>query len=82
MLKLISEAVELALRGAPSPTGEEHKCISTFEMLQFLRARIVAMQKTPGLTKKELEVLQNCQEYLKGPTSMDGKAGLIEIVAA
>lgn len=78
MLKLISEAVELALRGAPSPTGEEHKCISTFEMLQFLRARIKQMQKTPGLTKKELEVLQNCEEYLKGPASMDGKAGLIE----
>jgi predicted Ser/Thr protein kinase len=78
MLKLISEAVELALRGAPAPNGEEHKCISTFEMLQFLRARIKQMQKTPGLTKKELEVLTNCEEYLKGPTSMDGKAGLIE----
>jgi predicted Ser/Thr protein kinase len=31
-----------------------------------------------ALTKKELEVLTNCDEYLKPPTSVDGKAGLIE----
>jgi len=78
MLKLISEAVELALR-APSAPGEDQKCISTFEMLTFLRVRISAMQKTPGLTDKEKEVLKNCLEYLKGPTSStDTKAGLIE----
>jgi len=78
MLKLISEAVELALR-APSAPGEDQKCISTFEMLTFLRVRLVAMGKTPGLTPKQKEVLANCLEFLKGPTSStDSKAGLIE----
>jgi serine protein kinase len=87
MLKLMSEAVELVLR-APTPkagtaskaatpaTGE--KCISTLEMLQFLRARIAQLQKVPGLTKKEEEVLKNCLDYLKAPVSIDSKAGLIE----
>lgn len=74
MLKLMSEAVELALR---SP-GSDTKCISTLEMLQFLRARIAQLQKTPGLTDKEKEVLKNCLEYLKAPTSIESKAGLIE----
>jgi len=73
MLKLMSEAVELALRAPGSD-----KCISTLEMLQFLRARIAQLQKTPGLTEKEKEVLKNCLEYLKAPTSIESKAGLIE----
>lgn len=89
MLKLMSEAVELSLRassgpsaaassqaGTNSPNGE--RCISTLEMITFLRARIVQLQKTPGLTKKEEEVLKNCLEYLKAPTSIESKAGLIE----
>ena len=91
MLKLMSEAVELALRvptgpGASAPVakagavkaGEGERCISTLEMLQFLRARIAQLQKTPGLTEKEKEVLKNCIEYLKAPTSIESKAGLIE----
>jgi predicted Ser/Thr protein kinase len=85
MLKLMSEAVELSLRApngpsasspANSPNGE--RCISTLEMLTFLRARVAQLQKTPGLTKKEEEVLKNCTEYLKAPTSIESKAGLIE----
>jgi predicted Ser/Thr protein kinase len=93
MLKLMSEAVELALRaqGAPAATspnagknasgasaGNGEKCISTLEMLQFLRARIAMLQKTPGLTDKEKDVLKTCLEYLKAPTSIESKAGLIE----
>jgi serine protein kinase len=77
MLKLISEAVELALRATTAP-GEDQKCISTFEMLQFLRSRITQMQKTPGLTDNEKKVLTNCSEFLKGPASLTDKAGLIE----
>ena len=77
MLKLMSEAVELSLR-APTTLSDPGKCVSTFEMLQFLRSRIAQLQKTPGLTKKEEEVLKNCLEYLKGPTSITGPAGLIE----
>jgi predicted Ser/Thr protein kinase len=77
MLKLMSEAVELSLR-APTSLDDPGRCVSTFEMLQFLRSRIAQLQKTPGLTKKEEEVLKNCLEYLKGPSSITGPAGLIE----
>ncbi len=87
MLKLMSGSCRARFALAPTPkagtaskaatpaTGE--KCISTLEMLQFLRARIVQLQKVPGLTKKEEEVLKNCLEYLKAPISIDSKAGLI-----
>jgi len=84
MLKLIGEAVGIALRAPSSPTpgnpkgGSNTKCISTLEMIQYLRARIAQLQKTPGLTKKEVEVLQTCLDYLKPPTSVETKAGLIE----
>ncbi len=92
MLKLMSEAVELSLRApgpaSPAPasstnanngaTAANIKCISTLEMLQFLRARIAMLQKTPGLTDKEKDVLKTCLEYLKAPTSIESKAGLIE----
>jgi predicted Ser/Thr protein kinase len=86
MLKIHSEAVELVMRATPiAPKAANateavngHKCISTLEMLQFLRARIVQLQKNPGLMKKEEEVLKNCLEYLKAPTSIESKAGLIE----
>ncbi len=85
MLKLMSEVVELAMRGPSTPGAAsngaskgEAPCVSTLEMLQFLRARTAMLMKTPGLTKKEEEVLKNCQEYLKAPTSIESKAGLIE----
>jgi serine protein kinase len=82
MLKLMSEAVELSLRApsgpVPAKDASAHRCVSTLEMLQFLRARIVQLQKTPGLTKKEEEVLKNCLEYLKAPTSITSTSGLIE----
>jgi len=85
MLKLMSEIVELVLRAPNAPKAANavnavngDKCISTLEMLQFLRARLAQLQKTPGLTKKEEEVLKNCLEFLKAPTSIESKAGLIE----
>jgi len=85
MLKLMSEIVEVVLRAPNAPKAANavnavnaDKCISTLEMLQFLRARLTQLQKTPGLTKKEEEVLKNCLEFLKAPTSIESKAGLIE----
>jgi hypothetical protein len=88
MLKLMSEANELAMRApAPGTTPKpastaiakgEAPCISTLDMLTFLRVRIAQLQKTPGLTEKEKEVLKTCLDYLKAPSSITAPAGLIE----
>lgn len=74
MLKLISEAVDLALRGA----GPDGACISTLEMLRFLRQKLMSLQKTPGLTENEKKVLETCLEYLRPPQGISDKPGLIE----
>lgn len=75
MLKIISEAVSLSLTGW---SGADKPCISTLEMLRFLRGKIAEMSAKPGLTPKQIEVLNNCKEYLKGPESMQSKPGLLE----
>jgi serine protein kinase len=72
MLGIISQITELALK-------DKDRCVSELEMINFLRASLAQLAKTPGLTDKEKEIYKNCEEFLKGPKSFDDKAvGLIE----
>lgn len=72
MLGIISQITEFALK-------DRDRCVSELEMINFLRASLAQMAKTPGLTDKEKEVYKNCEEFLKGPKSFDDTAvGLIE----
>ncbi|MCA0315219.1 MAG: hypothetical protein LCH63_15495 [Candidatus Melainabacteria bacterium] len=75
MLNIISEAVSLVMKDAGPDNAP---CISTLEMLGFLRAKIAQMKKKPGLTDSQKQVLENCTEYLRPPKGMDDKPGLIE----
>ncbi|MBK9204421.1 MAG: hypothetical protein IPL73_18680 [Candidatus Obscuribacter sp.] len=75
MLQLISEAVSLVLTNA---NGTDKPCISTLEMLRFLRGKIAEMSAKPGLTPKQIEVLNNCKEYLKNFRVHAVKPGLLE----
>lgn len=72
MLGIVSQVTELALR-------DKDRCVGELDMINFLRAQVAILKKTPGLTSKELDVLKNCEDFLAGPKSFDDKAvGLIE----
>lgn len=72
MLGAVSQIVDLALK------NDKQHCVSSFSMLRFLRSKVAAMMKTPGLDKKKTEVLKACAEYLSEPRFKDSPAGLIE----
>jgi predicted Ser/Thr protein kinase len=71
MLSIVSQACELAL-------NTKQKCITTMSMLNYLRQRIEIELKTPGLTKEEKAVLENCREFLKELRDRDSEPGLLE----
>ncbi len=72
MLGVVGQVTEIALK-------DKDRCVSELDMINFLRAKIAQLKKTPGLTKKEEEVLKNCEEFLEGPKSFDDKSvGLLE----
>ncbi len=75
MLNIISEAVSLVMRDAGP---DDAPCISTLEMLGFLRTKIEQMKKKPGLTDTQKKVLENCTEFLRPPKDISDKPGLIE----
>jgi serine protein kinase len=72
MLGVVSQITETALK-------EKERCAGELDMINFLRGKIAQLKKTPGLTKKEEEVLKNCEEFLAAPKSFDDKSvGLLE----
>lgn len=72
MFKIISEVTEAAL-------STKHKSVSAIGMINFLRAKILELERQPGLTKKQDAVLKAVKGYLKGPRSYsDKEVGLIE----
>jgi predicted Ser/Thr protein kinase len=72
MFKIVSEITEAA-------NDSKHKSVSAIGMINYLRGKIAEMQKQPGLTKKQEEVLKAVEGYLRGPKSYtDSDVGLIE----
>ena len=72
MFKTISEITEAAL-------DSKHQSVSAIGMINFLRAKVTELKRQPALTKKQEEVLNAVEGYLKGPKNYtDKEVGLIE----
>jgi serine protein kinase len=72
MLGAVSQVVDLSLKDS------KHKCVSSVFMMNYLRAKVAAMLKTPGLNSKQREVLKNCEEFLRAPSYRTATPALIE----
>jgi predicted Ser/Thr protein kinase len=72
MFKIVSEITEAA-------NDSKHKSVSAIALINYLRNKVAELKKQPSLTKKQEEVLNAVEGYLKGPKSYtDREVGLIE----
>lgn len=71
MLSVVSQAIDFYLKRKP-------QFLSSLRMLAFLRSKVMELQKKPGLTDKEKEVLENCKEFLKPAVTKSDKPGIME----
>lgn len=53
-------------------------CVSSIRLINFLRERIGLLKKEAGRTPKEMEILKNCEEFLRPPADRTSKPGLLE----
>ena len=56
MFNLLSEIVERALR-----EKRFERCVSSYELLTYLRERLVEMEKSDGFTDEQKDVLKRCR---------------------
>ncbi len=71
MLSSVSQICELGL-------NTKHRCVTALGVIKYLRARIEAQSRTPGLTDNEKAILTRCREFLKEPQTVEADPGLVE----
>ncbi|MGH9548531.1 MAG: hypothetical protein ACRD3W_04115, partial [Terriglobales bacterium] len=74
MFNMLSELIDRAL----TLPGLE-RCVSSYEMISFLRARLSELEKSDGFTEEQREILRRCCETFLAPASRGGKPGAIEL---
>lgn len=74
MFNMLSEIIDRSLR---EPRFEE--CVSSYEMITFLRARLAELEKSDGFTDEQRTVIKRCREKFLAPAkSKTEKPGTIE----
>ncbi len=74
MFNLLSEIIDRAL----SLPGLE-RCVSSYELITYLRTRLAELEKSDGFTSEQKEVLARCLDEFLAPAAKKGsKPGTIE----
>jgi predicted Ser/Thr protein kinase len=74
MFNMLSEIIDRSLR---EPRFEE--CVSSYEMITFLRARLAELEKSDGFTEEQKTLIKRCREKFLAPAkSKTDKPGAIE----
>jgi predicted Ser/Thr protein kinase len=74
MFNMLSEIIDRALK-----EKKFEGCVSSYEMLTFLRQRIGELEKSDGFTEEQREVLKKCRsQFLAEAPSKGSKPGAIE----
>jgi predicted Ser/Thr protein kinase len=73
MFNMLSEIIDRAL------TFKQFEgCVSSYEMISFLRDRLAQLEKSDGFTEEQREVLKRCREKFLAPAKKGEKPGAIE----
>lgn len=74
MFNMLSEIIDRSLTEA-----KFERCVSSYEMITFLRARMTELEKSDGFTDEQRKVLKLCREKFLAPAkSKTDKPGQIE----
>ena len=74
MFNMLSEIIDRSLTD-----GRFEGCVSSYEMISFLRARMAELEKSEGFTEEQKKALKQCREkFLAVPKSKTEKPGVIE----
>jgi len=74
MFNLLSEVIERALR-----EKRYDRCVSSYELITFLRERVAEMEKSDGFTDAQKEVIKRCRTHFLAPAAkLHEKPGELE----
>jgi predicted Ser/Thr protein kinase len=73
MFNMLSEIIDRALK-----EKRFERCVSSYEMITFLRARLSELEKSDGFTEEQREVLKKCRKDFLAEAPKGSKPGQIE----
>jgi serine protein kinase len=74
MFNMLSEIIDRSLS-----EKRFERCVSSYEMISFLRARLAELEKSDGFTDEQRAVIKRCREKFLAPAASKGsKPGQIE----